>query len=160
MSYHDELLYQALDLVHKNPAAPTQADLRRGVSAAYYALFHLLISETTANWTRASSRNSLPRMFQHTAMAKASARISDSKLFPFAGEDPFVVQKLQAVAQASVQLHDKREIADYDNSTHWTRTEALAEVRTAVEAFARWGTIRRENIAQEYLVSLLIKPRG
>jgi len=99
-------------------------------------------------------------MFQHTAMAKASARISDSKLFPFTGENPLVVQKLKAVSQAFVQLHDKREIADYDNSTLWTPTEALAEVRTAFKAFVTWDTIRAENIAQEYLVSLLIKPRG
>ena len=160
MAYHDELLDQSLELVHKNPAAPAQADLRRAVSAAYYSLFHLLISETTSNWNRANSRNALARMFQHTAMAKASARISDSKLFPFTGEDAFVVKKLKAVAQAFVQLHDKRGIADYDNSTFWTRTEALAEVATAVQAFATWGTIRNENISQEYLVSLLIKPRG
>jgi uncharacterized protein (UPF0332 family) len=160
MPYHDELLDQAIDLAHKNQTVPTQADLRRSVSAAYYALFHLLISETVANWNRLNSRNALGRMFQHTAMAKASARISDSKVFPFIGEDQFVVQKLKKVAQAFVQLHDKRELADYDNATFWTRTEVLFEVKTAVESFSTWNTIRNENIAQEYLVSLFIKPRG
>ena len=99
-------------------------------------------------------------MFQYTAMAKASARISDSKVFPFMGEDPIVVQNLKNVAQAFVQLHDKRELADDDNATFWTRTEVLFEVKTAVEAFSTWSTIRNENIAQEYLVSLLMKPRG
>lgn len=45
MAYHDELLEQAKELVHKNPNNPTQADLRRSVSSAYYALSHLLIFE-------------------------------------------------------------------------------------------------------------------
>ena len=39
MAYHDDLLQQAIDLANKNPAAPTQADLRRSVSAAYYLAF-------------------------------------------------------------------------------------------------------------------------
>lgn len=46
MPYHDELLQQAIDLVHRDLRDPTQADLRRSVSAAYYAVFHMLISET------------------------------------------------------------------------------------------------------------------
>jgi hypothetical protein len=157
--YHDDLLQQALDLVHRNPTAPTQADLRRAVSTAYYALFHLLISETIVNWNRPSSRNALGRMFEHSIMKKVSGRISDSTRFPFTGEDPFVVQNLKIVARAFVQLQDTRQIADYDNTTFWTPTEALTEVATAAKAFSTWKLIRNENIAQEYLVSLLIRPR-
>ena len=47
MPYHDELLTQAGELIHKDAARSTQADYRRAVSTAYYALFHLLVSETT-----------------------------------------------------------------------------------------------------------------
>lgn len=32
--FHDELLQQATELVHKEPDAPKQASLRRGISAA------------------------------------------------------------------------------------------------------------------------------
>jgi uncharacterized protein (UPF0332 family) len=42
MAYHDDLLDQALKLVHEEPSNPKQAGLRRAVSAAYYAVFHLL----------------------------------------------------------------------------------------------------------------------
>ena len=136
MAYHIDLLQQADDLVHNNPANPTQADLRRSVSAAYYALFHLLITETVAHWSLDSSRNGLARMFEHRVMAKASDKILNSSLFPFTGEDPAVVQKLRTVAQAFGQLRDKRHIADYDNATFWTRTEALREVATAALAFS------------------------
>ena len=63
-------------------------------------------------------------MFEHAVMKKVSGRISNSQLFPFAGEDPVVVQNLKIVAEAFVQLQ-----------------------------------IQNENIAQDYLVSLLIRPR-
>jgi len=158
VAYHDDLLQQALDLVHKSPI-PNQADLRRSVSTAYYALFHLLVSETIANWSLETSRDALGRMFEHSVMRRVSGRISDSRIFPFAGEDPSVVQGLKTVAQAFTQLQDKRHIADYDNATFWTRTEALREVATAAKAFSTWRSVKNEKIAQDYLVSLLIRPR-
>lgn len=92
-------------------------------------------------------------------MRKASQRLLDSRLFPFDGEDPSLVQKLRTVAQAFVQLQEKRHLADYHNGVRWTRIESLQEVATARKAFLIWSEIRHENIAQEYLVSLLIKPR-
>jgi len=71
MAYHDDLLRQALHLVHKEPRKPRQASLRRGVSTAYYALFHLLISEAVANWNRVSLRAALGRAFDHGIMKAA-----------------------------------------------------------------------------------------
>jgi hypothetical protein len=159
VAYHDDLLTQAGELIHKNEPNSTQADLRRAVSTAYYALFHLLISETTLNWSRDSSRDAFGRMFDHHLMRKASQRILDSRLFPFDGEDPTLVENLKIVAQAFVQLQDKRHLADYHNGVRWTHIESLREVTTARKAFLIWALIRSDNIAQEYLVSLLIKPR-
>ena len=159
MAYHDDLLQRAVELVHKDPKSPKQVDLKRAVSAAYYAVFHLLISETISNWSRASSRDALGRMFDHGMMKRVSRRISDPQLFPFIEQDPIVVQNLKQVAQSFVQLQDKRHTADYDNATFWTLNQALTEVTTAANAFAAWKSIQNENIAQNYLVSLLIKPR-
>ena len=159
MAYHDELLQQAFDLAGKNPEKPIQADLRRSVSAAYYALFHLLITETIAHWSLDSSRNALGRMFEHSVMKKVSGKIFDSKLFPFTAEEPAVVQKLRTVAQTFGRLQDMRKIADYDNATSWSHTDALLEVKRSEKAFSAWQSIRTEKIAQDYLVSLLIKPR-
>ena len=158
MVYHAELLKSALDVVIYNQA-PNQADLRRCVSTAYYALFHLLVSETVANWSLDSSRDALARMFDHSPMKKASEKISNSKLFPFAGVDPVVVEKLRTVGASFGQLQEKRHIADYDNATHWTATEAFEQVIAAANAFRDWAAIRHEKIAQDYLVSLLIRKR-
>ena len=157
MAYHEDLLQQASDLVHKRNL--NQADLRRSVSTAYYALFHLLISETVAHWSLDSSRNALSRMFEHSTMKRVSGKVSDSIQFPFHGENPVAVLNLKTVAQAFCQLQDKRKIADYDNATHWTHTEALREVTAAAKAFSCWQSVKHEKIAQGYLVSLLIKPR-
>jgi hypothetical protein len=125
MAYHDDLLEQALDMIYKDAPDLTQADLRRAVSTAYYALFHLLISETTLNWSRASSRDSLGRMFEHHVMRKASSRVLDSRVFPFAEEDPALVLNLRTLAQSFVQLQDNRNIADYHNGVSWTFAESL-----------------------------------
>ena len=148
-----------LSCYSKAEHSPKQADLRRSVSTAYYALFHLLINETVAHWDIASSRDKLARMFDHRVMKKASEQIFNSRVYPFTGENPAVVEKLKIVAGAFVQLQSKRHIADYDNSTFWSSTEALAEVVRAGEAFAAWDSIKDERIAQDYLVSLLIRPR-
>src|SRR5436305_15024478 len=57
MALHDDLLALARRLVPPVPSPPApvpppppivEADLRRGVSTAYYALFHLLIHEAMA----------------------------------------------------------------------------------------------------------------
>ena len=159
MAYHHDLLRHAKELAEKDPANSTQADLRRAVSAAYYAVFHLLISETLAHWNLEGSRAGLARMFEHGMMAKASARVLDSKAFPYVGEDPVVVRKLKTIAEAFRELQDARHEADYNNAKVWTQGEAIDEVWNAIIAVIEWEAIRDEKIAQDYLVSLLIKPR-
>jgi hypothetical protein len=48
MSLHSDLLDQAERLATLDPRRPKQVNLRRAVSAVYYALFHLLTSEASA----------------------------------------------------------------------------------------------------------------
>ena len=151
MAYHDDLLRQAIQLAHKEPRNPRQASLRRAVSTAYYALFHLLISEAVGNWNRVNLRAALGRAFDHRTMKAASNRLQDTREFPFTGEDPRTVAALRGVAKTFVQLQEKRRTADYDNTTFWTRTEALAQVKSAEQAFNTWDPIRNEQIAQGYL---------
>src|ERR1700733_3185166 len=149
MAYHDDLLRLASDLAEKDGAS--QAELRRAVSTAYYALFHLLVSETTLNWSRDSSRNALGRMFDHGLMKRVSSRVADAKRTPFAGEDPFAVSVLRLVAEAFVDLQDTRHIADYDNGKLWNPSETTDAVDLAGSAFLAWDDIKHTDIAQEYL---------
>ena len=61
MDFAQELLELAKGLADLHPEKAHQASLRRAVSTAYYAIFHLLISEATSNWARPELRNQLGR---------------------------------------------------------------------------------------------------
>jgi len=126
VAYHDELLQQAKELVHKDPNNPTQADLRRSVSSAYYALFHLLIFETWLNWSNDISRPGLARMFEHSVMKKVSKRVIDAGKMPYFGEDPAIVDSLRFFAGLFVQLQEKRHEAAFE----FSRSVATSRIRT------------------------------
>jgi len=133
MAYHDDLLSQAVQLVHSAPS--TQASLRRAVSSAYYAVFH------------------------HGIMRTASNRLSNTREFPFTGEDPQVVASLRFVALSFTQLQEDRNFADYDLTEELGPTDALNQVKSAEKIFHIWRSIVSDQIAQEYLVSLVVKHR-
>jgi hypothetical protein len=155
MAYQEDLLTQALQLVHVDP--PSQLTLRRAVSSAYYAVFHFLISEATSNWSNAPLRTALGRAYDHGIMKTASNRILNTKDFPFAGEDPAVVSNLRFIAQSFSQLQEDRHFADYNLTKDLDPVDALKQVKSAEEIFNTWPSIRAEQIAQAYLVSLLVK---
>jgi hypothetical protein len=153
MAFAEDLLKQAFLLLNKESKRPTQASLRRSVSTAYYALFHLLIQDASSNWDRADTRDYLARAFEHKTMKDASTRAEnatyDSSL------PPLVVSKLRSVARAFRELQLQRLLADYSNATKWDRTKAAAKVNQAKTALSDWKSIRAQYVAQKYLVSLL-----
>ena len=155
MFYHDDLLAQALLLVHVKPQ--TQASLRRSVSAAYYSVFHLLIAEATSNWGNVTLRAALGRAFDHCPMKQASKRVSSSKESPFTGEDPHTVASLRYVAQTFTELQEHRHFADYNLLGDLDSLDALAQVKSAEKVFHLWAQIRADQITQEYLVGLIIR---
>ena len=153
--YHHDLLTQALQLVGVAP--PSQLTLRRAVSAAYYAVFHFLIAEATSNWANIPLRTALGRAYDDGVMKTASNRILNQKEFPFTGEDASVVDNLRFVARTFSQLQEDRHFADYNLTKDLDRVEALTQVKSAEKIFKTWPTIRGEQVAQAYLVSLLVK---
>jgi hypothetical protein len=153
MAFDEDLLNQAFLLLNKGPKAPSQASLRRSVSTAYYALFHLLIQEASANWSRDDTRDYLARAFEHKTMKEASTRAENATYDP--SVPPQVVAKLRSVARAFRQLQLERHLADYSNATKWDRVKASSKVNQSKTAFSEWKAIRNEYVAQRYLVSLL-----
>jgi hypothetical protein len=146
-----------LQLVHSAPS--TQASLRRAVSSAYYAVFHLLIAEATSNWNNVKLRAALGRAYDHGIMRTASNRLSNTREFPFTGEDPQLVASLRFVALSFTQLQEDRNFADYDLTEELGPTDALNQVKSAEKIFHIWRSIVSDQIAQEYLVSLVVKHR-
>jgi uncharacterized protein (UPF0332 family) len=167
MPFSHDLLEQAKHLANSEKKKPRQASLRRGVSTAYYALFHLLIHEASLNWRRVDQRAILARLFEHGKMKAASDkqrgecnRYIGSSPPPTPGRELDCIRHLRHVAGTFSQVQQQRHVADYDSSKQWTRTEVLTLMDLVQEAFESWREIRDEPTAQTYLISLLGTPRA
>lgn len=71
MGYPHDLLAAAHSF--RAVESETQATLRRSLSTAYYALFHLLIEDACTLWIEPAHRSRLSRQFDHRRMKDASA---------------------------------------------------------------------------------------
>lgn len=164
MPLANDLLDLSRQLAETAPASLLQASLRRAVSTAYYALFHLLISEATLNWNRPELRSVLGRVFEHGVIKSASdqrrAELRDElKKNPPVGPEQTPTQHLLTVVTSFSQAQQKRNDADYDTAKDWSLEEVLQQIEAVAAAFRSWSVIREEPIAQAYLVSLLVKKR-
>ncbi len=160
MAFPVDLLELARHLADLHPENPHQASLRRAVSTAYYALFHLLIAEATANWARPELRATLGRCFDHGPMKTASEATVSQINTAFKENPPkdaaeTVAGRLRTVANAFIQAQQRRNDADYNMSKEWTPVEVEKQIASVGEAFRSWLSIRDEAVAQAYLVSLL-----
>lgn len=82
---------------------------------------------------------------------------TNNNAFPSA--NPIHVRRLKRIANIFIRLQQQRETADYDNSIRWSRTEALTLIDMVQEAFDLWGEIREEEIAEDFLLELLVQKR-
>ena len=162
MSLHSELLKQARFLAQKEPKKPTQASLRRSVSASYYALFHLLVDEAAklmlSGHARGPLRDCLSRAFHHSAMKKTAVQFANKapspKLAPGFNQQP-LQQELVDVASSFVQLQEARHEADYNRALRFTRREALDLADLTDQAFRDWAQVRGSLQADTFLTGLL-----
>src|SRR5580658_4059356 len=155
MAYHDDLIEQAVFPAELNlPDDPRQVDLRRAVSAAYYAIFHLLTTEAAQNWKHQSQRNRFARMFDHGRMKTCSSKVS-SRPLPADPAEVLVATDLKLVADSFVTLQQARHTADYDNSKGWSRTQVYETIAQAQDAMTAWMVIREKELAQDYLFDLM-----
>lgn len=147
MSQHEDLLEQALSLATIDAKKPKQVNLRRAISSAYYAVFHLLVDEacriqfgTQHNDT--PFRHVLGRAFAHGVMKDACKSFGGGTLkkgvakgLPAGFTVPAEIREL---ADTFVDLQDNRHLADYDLTERFKRSDVLvliAEVRNQIENF-------------------------
>jgi uncharacterized protein (UPF0332 family) len=153
----EDLLTLANALANPAPTDPEQVWLRRSVSTAYYALFHLLVGEAVQGWSGSqSARLGLERAFQHTNMKEVSRTVKQGSWRGWSTPPPPLPAELRAVATAFIDLQDARHQADYDNTKTWTVTRVSVKIADAESAFENWKKIRTDPAANEYLLSLLI----
>ena len=167
MAFHDDLLAQADHLASKERKRPKQASLRRAVSAAYYALFHLLIDDAVhflvAGKQRDGLRRQLARAFEHGQMKQAARAF----VAPSPSGNPWrstlataPSASLIAVAEAFIALQEQRHEADYDLSRTFTRSQVQARISRARAAFASWSLVRGTEEADAFLLALLVRGRA
>jgi uncharacterized protein (UPF0332 family) len=127
-----DLLTQADLLLRLSPNKPKQANLRRAVSAGYYAVFHALCW-SNANLLAGTGAGRPERAWMQAyraidhGQAKSRCKDSRSKGFP---------DQIQAFADAFVALQEHRHRADYSPDRHFTKQEAVEIVGLAKAAVA------------------------
>ncbi len=138
---HDDLLEQAQILLELDNRKPKQANLRRAISSAYYAVFHALGDHVAKQVVGSSPKDNklralIIRSLQHNDMREA--------LKGFASGNPRAIYKdiiaeeadetLQTVAQSFLDLQHQRHKADYDVAYNFTKLSTRVAVRDAEKA--------------------------
>lgn len=150
---HD-LLLSARRLAKAAPSRPRQADLRRAVSTAYYALFHALACNA-ADCLVGTGRNrpdkawtQVYRSLQH-AQAKEACKKVRTLGFP---------ETICECAATFITLQEARHDADYNPDHSVKRLNALAAIDAAESAIENLdASARRDRMA--FAVLLLFPVR-
>lgn len=157
MGLAQDLLQQATHLATYQGANPDQAALRRSVSTAYYALFHLLIEDAGQRWQGSPEAiTALERAFNHGPMKNSSIQFKGSTWTDWHGISQPVPPELQRVARTFIELQEERHTADYNNHEQWTVSDVQSLLSTASSAFQDWLAIRSHPMAGNYLLSMLL----
>jgi hypothetical protein len=158
----EHLLEQAESLAGRGVGRPRQADLRRAVSTAYYALFHLLTQHGSRRVTATGALQPvIARAFNHGDMKQVSQLFARGQVpGSLAGLAPSIPipPDLMDVAQAFIELQQARHTADYNltRGSTFTRSTARAWVRQARDAIAAWDRVRTDPAAEVYLIAMLL----
>jgi hypothetical protein len=166
MALHDELLTLARDLVNRNTppekVEPIDAELRRAISTAYYALFHLIIHETVSRTIAIPDiRPNIQRSFDHGDMRKVCAALV--ALRPNENGDRLnesghiVPPELLAIAEDFCTLQEQRHQSDYNTATAFTLSQTETDVQLAENSFANWATVKDDPATQVFLIDQLCK---
>lgn len=146
MGLGDELLEDAHHLADKGVADQRKSYMRRAISTAYYAVFHLFVEDFVEHWEFPDRRARLGRMFNHGPMRNAAFTPKDKR-----NPTP-LEQELIDVIAAFEQLQRDRQRADYDSGWKLVETDVRNSVTLAEEVFTRWRKIRDEDIARHHLL--------
>jgi len=160
---HDEFLElarHALEIDSESESF-TQAALRRAVSTAYYALFHLLVHEATSMlMADPTLQPPIARTFEHSRMVQAcqafakaaAANRSVDQLNHYSAEP--IPPDIGQVARAFINLQGQRFLADYKIDHELALNDAFRLVQQAEQAFEAWQRVRETPAARAFLASL------
>jgi hypothetical protein len=160
MDLIDEFFAHAVKLsAPGEPSNTEQIDFRRAVSAAYYAVFHLLTMTAAECWAVGRERHRFARLFDHGIVKKASENLP-AKLRKRLGDNPSpddrkTADTLRAIAKEFVALQQDRHDADYDNARVWSYTEVEKVILRAHVLYMSWETVSKTALAESCLLDML-----
>ena len=165
----DHLLEQAEYLLQARNSLGRvrQADRRRAISAAYYAVFHFALTAVADEFIGKAERNEpryalVYRSIDHKALEGVCDAVGKERLpknyEKYAPKDG-VGPNIREFAILTAQLKAERLSADYDPS-HWVNMidamTAISMARSAMLRFSKASLARRKA----FLTLLLFKPRS
>ena len=153
MKAHD-LIETAIGLAGLDQRRPTQANLRRAVSTAYYAVFHSL-ARTAADGligqkTGKEAWHQVYRALEHGKARSACSNKQAMKIFPI---------EIREFAETFVELQINRHNADYSYDARYAKEDAMSAIYRAARAIDQ---LKGTNIAdrRRFVVHLLFKQRS
>jgi uncharacterized protein (UPF0332 family) len=163
----DHLLEQAERLIAAPSAGPPrQVDLRRALSAAYYAVFHCVATAAADEIVGKTQRNTTSyglvyRSLDHRTLREFCLEIAkptpSARFRRYAPANGFGVG-LEAFANLVPELQEKRHTADYDPTVRIKTSDVrlvIDEARSAIRRLSRVGSVRRKT----FILILLFTPR-
>lgn len=134
---HDAFLATARRLLES--AGSTDADRRRAVSTAYYALLHALC-RLVADSRPAPAGATWDQVYRGLAHAETKRRCSANRLLAASFSEP-----VQRIGGAFIQLQDARHLADYDPTYALSVEAAEIHIAAAGDALNRLAELRDET---------------
>jgi hypothetical protein len=146
--------------------APRQVDIRRAISAAYYAVFHATLAAAADEFVGKTKRTTpvyalAYRSVDHRWLRELCFELkkpTPSRRFAAFLPNSGLGANIQAFASAVVELQEKRHAADYDPLIRVRSSDAILAVsvgRTALDRFDSASAMRR----RAFLGLLLFPPR-
>jgi uncharacterized protein (UPF0332 family) len=148
MGLCDDLLDDARHLALKGSSEKRPSCMRRAISTAYYAVFHMIVEDFVEHWPFTDQRARLGRIFTHQKMRDTPVKFKDPKT-PAAVETD-----LKDVIRALGQLQKDRHRADYDAGWKIIDTDVADAITSAADIFARWRKIQNEEAVRNHLLSM------
>ena len=147
-----ELMGTARRLTEPGASQPTQADLRRAVSTAYYALFHSLAragADLLTGTSRGPAWHRVYRALDHGKARDACRQQAARRTFP---------KEIRVFANAFDSLQEARHRADYALDSWFSKRDVLAIIHTAEDAIGKFEQAAGRH-RRSFAVHVLFKRR-
>ena len=135
---------------------PRQADLRRAVSAAYYALFHALAACAADTLIGSNPASRIELLWLQTYRTLDHGQARERCQGPMIGLFPLEIQEF---AQQFVEMQVQRHNADYNPGVTFTRREAQQYIDETERRIARFEGVP-EQARRAFAVYVLFRFRS